>query len=61
MSEPRWDVMVFANESNRIDPMSEAAGFPLVGIIDEKAGGIVAYASEETADEMVAILNEKEG
>jgi CheY-specific phosphatase CheX len=54
---PRWDVMIFANAENKLDEASEAIGFPVVGIIDERRGGIVAYASEEVADEIVQKLN----
>jgi hypothetical protein len=57
MEDPRWDVMVFESEGNKIAEASEAIGFPVVGIIDEQRGGIVAYASEEVADEIVAKLN----
>jgi hypothetical protein len=38
----------------------EALGHFVVGIGDEKAGGLVAYANPQTAEEIVQAMNAKE-
>lgn len=55
--EPRWETMIPANDTNRFNPISQIIGFPVVGIVDDLRGGIVAYASEPVADEIVKRMN----
>lgn len=43
--------------SNRIHEASEAIGFPVVGIVDEEGGGVIAYAHHEVAGGLVRRLN----
>ena len=62
MNEPRfWTLTASFNEDtsdhNRINEAQAAIGFPLEGLVDEEAGGVVGYLHAERSDEIVSILN----
>lgn len=57
MSEPRFWILDAANEENRLNEVQAAAQTPIYGIVDEEAGGIVAYAcGEENARDLISNL-----
>ena len=46
-----WTIgYAFPGESNRIHEVAEASGLPVVGLVDEEAGGVIGYlaAGHET-------------
>lgn len=45
------------SQTNRINEASEAIGFPVVGIVDEESGGVIAYGNPEICDELVRRAN----
>jgi hypothetical protein len=57
MDNERYWVLDSPNPSNRINEISEAAGFPCVALVDEVYGGCIAYGVEEALEEIVARLN----
>lgn len=57
MSEPRFDVLDAANDYNKINEVTTAANAPMSGIVDEIAGGVIAYASVSVAEDLVKRLN----
>jgi hypothetical protein len=54
--DPFWYTCWAANDANRLDEISDAIGFPVVGIANEQAG-IIAYAGVRFADKLVTFLN----
>jgi hypothetical protein len=56
--EPRYYEVWAANDANRIDEASAATGMALVGIADEKTGGIIVYV---LASEVAALLEALNG
>lgn len=57
MNGPRFWVNWTADETTVVPAVEKALGHPVVGIVDEKAGGMVAYAAPEAANQIVAVLN----
>ena len=55
----RFWILDAANEHNKIAEAIEATGLPLVGLVDEKVGGVVAYVTEQDgyADKLARMLN----
>lgn len=60
MPDGRYWVLDDENESNRLAEASAAIGFPVTGIVDEVAGGVIAYAHREHATRITKVLNEGE-
>lgn len=47
------------SDNNRINEVCEAANLPMVGLVDESVGGVIAYVTTQNgyADELLSILN----
>jgi hypothetical protein len=65
MEDPRYDVLDASNEANRLGEIQAAISAlvgptPIVAVVDEDCGGIVAYVLEPFANELVAALNTME-
>jgi hypothetical protein len=57
MSEDRYWILEFSNEDNGIDAVSEVTGLPLVGLVDEETGGVIAYITADRASDICGTLN----
>jgi hypothetical protein len=62
MTEDRYWILTSlrgedTSQHNRINEVAEAANLSMVGIVDEEAGGVVAYVTVDLADEIVKRLN----
>lgn len=58
MSEtPRYWILDAANKENRLDEISAACNQPMDALVDEEAGGIIAYVHTTVADSLVEKLN----
>lgn len=58
-SESRWWILD-PHPENVIPKVEQAVSHNVVGIVDENRGGIVAYASDEVAQEIVRAMNSTE-
>jgi hypothetical protein len=56
-NEPRYWLLDSANETNRLDAISQVIGFPVVALADEESGGILAYGTTEIIRDCVEALN----
>lgn len=58
--DPRWYVMGpgESNADNRIDAASSAIGFTCGALVDDQAGGCVAYGHPDTLERIAATLNQ---
>lgn len=52
MSDARFTVLDASNESNKIDAVGTAAGFPVAAIVDEEMGGIYMYVAADAGGEV---------
>lgn len=63
MTEPRFWILdtdwsgIDTSQSNRINEVSAAVGHPVVGIVDEQAGGVIGWADPSTAEVLVELSN----
>ena len=48
-----------ATDENRIAAVSAAANAPMVALVDERVGGVVAYVSPSHADLFASVLNDR--
>lgn len=54
---PRYWILAAANKDNRLDAVSAACNQPMDALVDEEAGGIIAYVHATIADSLVEKLN----
>ena len=56
-----WTIdYAFPGDANRIEEASEATGLPLVGLVDDDAGGVIGYISADFAPTVLDALNPPE-
>jgi hypothetical protein len=61
MADARFWILDAANAENKIDAVRETTGLNIVALVDENAGGVVAYIADSKdqteADEIARMLN----
>ena len=61
MDEGRYWVIQDEEGVNRLHAVSIAAGYTVVGLVDEEAGGIIAYGGFDAINAICAHLNASAG
>lgn len=57
MDDERYWIVDSDNDFNLIRSASDAIGYPVVGLVDEKAGGIIGYLGFAIAHDICKALN----